>query len=250
MAHVGVKRLGAGHAQKDAAEHEKSRPAARNQEFQAVPGVERDEDQGMLHDAVESHQRHRDKPDEHDRAEQAPDPGRPHRLHREQREQNDDRGGQDIGRQRRRRLLHAFQRGEHRNRRRDRAVAVDQRSAEQPCRHDRRTMHLLNSEQRHQRDDAALAVVVDAHGEIDVFDRRDHEEGPQDQRQRAERRGRVGMRAGKVEHGLERVERAGADIAEDDAERGEAHGGQGRFGRRDRFARLRSHRYPRPRRSR
>ena len=37
MAHVGVKRLGAGHAEKHAAEHQKSVHPARHQIFRAVP---------------------------------------------------------------------------------------------------------------------------------------------------------------------------------------------------------------------
>ena len=80
---------------------------------------------------------------------------------------------------------------------------------------------LLDPEQRHQRYDAALAVVVDPHGEIDVFDRHDEDEGPQDQRQGAQHRRRIGMRAGVVEHGFQRIERAGADVAEHHAECGE-----------------------------
>ena len=98
-----------------------------------------------------------------------------------------------------------------------------------PANDDRRAMQMFDAEQSHQRDDAALAVIVDAHGEVDVFDRRNDEQGPQDQRKRAERRGRVGMGAGVVEHGFQRVKRAGADIAEDDPERGQAHRRQARF---------------------
>ena len=84
---------------------------------------------------------------------------------------------------------------------------------------------LLDAEQGHERDDAALPVVVDPHGEVDVFHGRDEEERPQDQRQRAERRLGVRVGTGVVEDGLERVERARADVAEHDAERREA--GQG-----------------------
>ena len=52
---------------------------------------------------------------------------------------------------------------------------------------------LLDAEQRHQRQDAAFAVVVDAHREADIFDAGDDEQSPEDQRQRAEDRGGVGL---------------------------------------------------------
>ena len=141
----------------------------------------------MLDDPVDAHRGDRDEPHEHDRPERVSDRGRPERLHGEQHEQDDRRRRQHIGLQARRDLLDALERRQHRDRRRDRAVAVNQRGAEQADGHDDRPLMLLDAEQRHQRDDAALAVVVDPHGEIDVFDGGDEEEGPQDQRQRPER---------------------------------------------------------------
>ena len=72
----------------------------------------------------------------------------------------------------------------------------------------------LDAKQCQKRDDAAFAIVVDTHGEADVFDARDDEECPQDQRQRAHNRRGIRMRAGEIEHRLERVERARADVAE------------------------------------
>ena len=159
---------------------------------------------------------------QHDRAEGSPDRRRPERLDREQRQQNRGRRRQHVGLQARRDLLHAFERRQHRNRRRDRAVAVDQRRAEQAGGDNQRPLMPLDAEQGHQRDDAALAVIVDAHGDIDVFDRRDEEQRPDDERQGAQRRRRVGMGPGVVEHGLQRVERARADVAEHHAERRDA----------------------------
>jgi hypothetical protein len=85
------------------------------------------------------------------------------------------RRGQHVGLQTRRDLLHAFERREHRNRRRDRAVAVNERRSEQAYRDNEGPLMLLDAEQGHQRDNAAFAVVVDAHGDIDVLDRRDEE---------------------------------------------------------------------------
>ena len=60
----------------------------------------------------------------------------------------------------------------------------------------------------------------------DVFDRRGDDQRPNDERQHAERD--LGRRcaAGPLERRLERVERARADIAVDDAERAQRHRGE------------------------
>jgi hypothetical protein len=81
---------------------------------------------------------------------------------------------------RRRDLFHAFERREHRDRRGYRPIAIDQRRAEQAGGDKDRSAPFLDAKQRHQCDDAAFAVVVDAHGEVDVFDRGDDEQRPQD----------------------------------------------------------------------
>ena len=221
MPHVGVKRLGAGHAKEYAAKHQKALPAAAHQIIDAVERIDRCEDPRMLNDPAHAERRDDEEPRQHDRAERAANRPRAERLHGKQCEQDHSRGRQNIGRQGRRDLLHAFERGEHRDCRGDRAIAVDERRAEEPHRDDDRPLMRLDAEQRHQGDDAAFAVVVHAHGEVDVFDRGDEEERPENERQGAEHRRRIGMRAGIVEHGLERIERARADVAEHHPERGE-----------------------------
>ena len=221
MPHVGIERLGPGYAKKHPAEDQKSLQSAPRQIVEAVTRIDGRKHRWVLHDAIDAERRDRGEPEEHDRAERAADRGRPERLRREQREQDHGRRRQHVGLQGRRDLLHAFQRREHRNRRRDRAVAINERRAEEAYRYDERPLMLLDAEQRHQRDDAAFAVVVDAHGDIDVLDRRDQEQRPQDQRQGAERRRRIGGLTGVVKHGLQRIERARADVAEHHAERRE-----------------------------
>jgi hypothetical protein len=83
-------------------------------------------------------------------------------------------------------------------------------------------------------EDAALAVVVGAQDEDAVLDRDDEDERPEDERQHAEdvggRRG-DGVRA--VEALAQRVERAGADVPVDDAERGQRKNGEVAAARRD-----------------
>ena len=130
--------------------------------------------------------------------------------------------GKHIGCEGRKRDVQPLQRREHRNRRRDRPVAVDQRRAEKTDRDDDGAMLSLHAKQRHQREDAALAVIVDAHRDGHVFDRRHHDQGPDHERQHAERDRRVGSAAGEAQDRLERVERARPDVAEDHPQRREA----------------------------
>ena len=94
-------------------------------------------------------------------------------------------------------------------------------------------LHLLASRSlvtfdlRDQRQDAALAVVVGAHDEEDELDRDDQRDRPEDERDDAEDVlfGRLHRAVVGGEDGLQRVERAGADVAEDDAERAERERG-------------------------
>ena len=87
-------------------------------------------------------------------------------------------------------------------------------------------------QQRRQREDAAFALVVGAHHDRDVLDRDDDQQRVDDQRQHAEhvlvrRRHRV-----RAEEALaHRVERAGADVAVDDADGGQREREAARRGR-------------------
>ena len=75
--------------------------------------------------------------------------------------------------------------------------------------------------QRRQRQHAAFAIIVGAHDEDDIFDRHHDHQRPEDQRQRAidgRRRRAAAPPAASADlaHG---IKRAGADIAEHDAQR-------------------------------
>ena len=82
---------------------------------------------------------------------------------------------------------------------------------------------LFEDQQRHQRKNAALAIVVDTHGKDNVFHRCDDDQRPYDQRQHAKHDLGCGRADTHAEHGLERVQRAAADIAKDDPKGGQAH---------------------------
>ena len=123
--------------------------------------------------------------------------------------------------------LQALHRREHRDGRRDQRVAVEQRRAQhakgQRDRGEpgRGTGHA--ADQRGERHDAALTVVVGPQDEGHVLDRHDQRDRPEDQRDDPEHVAR--RRADRVvvdrEHRLHRIERAGTDVTENDTERAE-----------------------------
>ena len=165
-----------------------------------------------------------DEPGQHDRAEGAADRRRAERLHA----RTGRPGSRSPPAARRSAAPGAicsmpFERREHRDRRRDRAVAVDQRRAEQADRDDDRPrcrfltpssvisamMPPSPSLSTRMAKLTYLTVV------IRTSVHRISDRAPSTRR-------RIGMRAGVVEHGFQRVERARADVAEHHAERGEA----------------------------
>src|SRR6516162_1469997 len=115
---------------------------------------------------------------------------------------------------RRRRDVEAFKCGEYGNCRRDRTVAIDQCRAEKTGDDNYGTPALPPAEKRHQRQNPTFAVVVDAHGDDDIFDRRDQKQRPNHQRKNAEDAIRGSFAAEKIECGLKRIERACSNIAE------------------------------------
>ena len=74
--------------------------------------------------------------------------------------------------------------------------------------------------QRRERERSAFAAVVRAKHEADIFAGHHDHQRPEDQRDGAHHRYRHGHRAARRQHRLaDRVERARADVAVDDAER-------------------------------
>ncbi len=82
--------------------------------------------------------------------------------------------------------LQSLDRRQHRDRRRDRAVAVEQGRADQPDDEQQRLpragLRVPGAEQRQHGDDAALAAVVGPQDQHRVFQRHDQDQRPKDQR--------------------------------------------------------------------
>jgi hypothetical protein len=129
-----------------------------------------------------------------------------------------------------RRVLQAFDGREHRDGRRDDAVAIEQRRpdhAEEEDHHRALAAGFAKSllGQSHQGQGPALALVVGAHEEDDVLDRHEQGHGPEDQRHHAQHRMLGRRRAARMGQSLAQgVERAGADVAEHHADRAKGHG--------------------------
>ncbi|SPU76695.1 Uncharacterised protein [Brucella suis] len=75
--------------------------------------------------------------------------------------------------------------------------------------------------QRHERENAAFAVIVGAQHEQDIFDRHHQRQRPEDERNDAENiaAGQDSIRCRRMKSFAESIYRAGADIAIDDAKR-------------------------------
>ncbi len=109
-----------------------------------------------------------------------------------------------------------FEGAQHRDRRGDDAIAVNQCRPEKP--HDDEETPAfgpVRAGHRHQRQDAAFAVIIGPHDEQAIFYGNGDDQRPEDQRETAERRLRGKVSTGRADDGLQRVERAGSEVTID-----------------------------------
>ena len=202
----------------------KPRHGASTKQRETVDRIERQENARMVHDSPYAEQCQHREPHQHHRSEESPDCRRSAALHQKQAGQQNDGNRNNVGVEKRRRDFQALHRAQHRDRGRDDAVAVKQRGADQARRHDPQISLMRRvgpaQHQGGQRQQPALAAVVGPHDDEDVFDHDDQHQGPNDERERAE--DGVLAHVAEIDQRLpDGVERRSADIAEDDAERGE-----------------------------
>ena len=129
-----------------------------------------------------------DEPDHHHGPEERRDIRGAAALHGEQPDQDHDRDRHDevLG-ARATTSFKPFDRGQHRDRRRDHAVAEKHRGADDAEQHhERRALADRAEGERHQGERAALAVVVGAQQDQHVFDGHHQDQRPQDHREHAE----------------------------------------------------------------
>jgi hypothetical protein len=173
VAHVGVERLGSGHGEHDGAEGHESLPAGVPKQAQGVARIDCGEHGRVLHDLGKAEESEGRKPGQHYRAEQRPDAGCAAALEEEEAEQHEGGSRDNVGLERGRGGLETLNCGEDRDRRRDQAVAIEQRQAgdcqggDQPAER-RRPRHGARGEGS-EREHPALAAVIGAQDEGDVL---------------------------------------------------------------------------------
>ena len=190
-----------------------------------MSGIEGGEHAGVLGDVRKPADGKGDEPDERDRSEEGGDPRRAARLHREQGEQNQKGKRDDVSSKGGRGDGKSFHRRQHRDRRRDQGVAVEQCGADNAEQDDSQALAAERAiGERHQGERAAFAVIVGAEQDQHVFHGDDEDQRPDDERQNAEdhRLGRGLATARRRQHGFAQgIERARADVAVDDADTAE-----------------------------
>jgi hypothetical protein len=149
----------------------------------------------------------------------------------EEHEQHHQRDRNHEGLEGWRRHLQPLDGGEHRNRWRHHAIAIEHRRPEDTDDHHQPRLFrlVLNVAQRQcdQRHDAAFAAVVGTHDETDVLDRNDDDQRPEEQRQAAVDVGfGDGNRMVAGEDFLDGIKRTRADVAIDHSQRGKGEHGQ------------------------
>lgn len=139
MPHIGIHRFAAGHGEEGCAEdREGDVEVLVDQEVEGVERTECRQHGRCLDDAVDAERGQHDEPGQHHRSEDAADEARALLLHHEQADQDDDGDGYDRRRERGGVDLEALDGREYRDRRRDRAVAIEQRRADQADRQEMR----------------------------------------------------------------------------------------------------------------
>ena len=168
-------------------------------------------------------------PHQHDRTEQLSDGRRAVPLDQEECHQHADADRHDESCQPGRDDLHAFQRTEYRDRRRDDAIPVEQRGSEnaqqQQCHAPLRGTSGGVRRECRQRHDAAFAAVVCPQDEEHVLQRHDEHQCPEDHRRSADDVRLVERDADlRTEDLVQRVEGTRPDVAIDNPQRTERQG--------------------------
>lgn len=172
--------------------------------------------------------RQRQEPQRTGRAEEQRHPRRPAALHGKKRDQDPHGHPKHIRLQRRQDQSHPLNRRQDRDRRRDRRIPGEKGRPAQRQQEDRhRPPPRCQPHQRVKCQDPALAPVVGAQKEEDVFHRDDQDQRPDQQGQDAQHLGLPRNRRPGGAQGLaEGIDRRGADIAIDHPDRAKAQRGK------------------------
>ena len=225
VSHVGVERFRPGNRQHHRTEADEAAPTVVGGEIEAVIGIERAQNGWVLRNLIQPGGGQYGKPQQHYRAEQSADVLCAFTLDGKQQQQHRQRNRQHPMRQRRADNRQPLCGGEHGNGRGNDGVAEKQSGADQPRHRDqpgRFALQVLHG-LLHQNHHAAFAFVVGMEDKNHIFQRHHQNQRPDNQRYKTEdarfahphMRGQKGFFQG--------VKRAGADVAVNDAERGQHH---------------------------
>ncbi len=230
MAHIGGQCFGAGYRQEHSAQHEQPDNAVSQQEADPVAGDQHAEDGRFVGDMINAEACQRQKPQHANGAEQLRNARGAARLDQEQPDQNGDRerdngvfAEQCFGARNR---LQALDRRQHRKRRRDDCITVEERSA-RPAERERNGRACASSlrfaqrasRERGQRQHAAFALIVGTGQEQHIFQTDNDNQRPDREAEHAQDRACVDLVARGVERFTKRIKRAGANIAEHNPDR-------------------------------
>ena len=224
VAHVGIQRFTAGDGQHHRAENQHRMPVVGGEKIPCPVGIHGLEYARILGDVVDTERCDHHEPGDHDRAEGFADFRGAETLDCEQPAQNHQTDRHHPLFEHRRDHFQTLDRAKHGDGRGDHAVAEKQRRAENAenahdVTHPRAGLEAA-LRKRGERHDAALAFVVGAHDHDHVLQRDHQQQRPETQRQQALDRCGVGHQTEvRMEHFLDGVQRAGADIAEHHADR-------------------------------
>ena len=229
MPHVRIQRFPTRDDEKHRAKHGESDEAVVEEERHGMTWVEGTEHRWKSCRPHDAEHGEGDKPDHHDRAEQPSQSVGPVLLDHEQADQDGDGNRHHVRLEQRRRDLEALDRAEHGHRRRNHAVAVEQRGAEDTESDEYRSADCKPwcsgvsagpaRNQRGQCEHTTFALVVGTHHDRDVLDRDDEDQRVDDERQHAEHvLVRRWHRVRPKEALAQCVYGTGPDVAVDDAE--------------------------------
>jgi hypothetical protein len=232
--HVGIQGFAPGHGQEHSPQRQETDHLVIDEKAHRVVRRQRRQHLRIGRDVVDANGGQRNEPHAQDRAEELPDARGAMVLHEEQADQNAQGDRQHERLEARRGDLQALDGGQHRDGRRDDTVTIEQGRPEHAKDDDDGPLAwpLLGAFQhaRQEGHHTTFAMVVGAQHDDDVLEGNDDQQRPDDQRQNAQdvrldHRQRVVHR---IEGFLERIKRAGADVAKNHPQGGNGHRPQAR----------------------
>ena len=217
MPEVGIQGFGARDAQHHRAQDDEGHTGLAPDEAQRVVRTQRRKNFRMAEDLPYTQHRQAGKPQQRDRAEELANACRAALLHREQRQQHQQRQRQHELAKVRRHHLEAFDRRQHRDGRRDDAITIEQRSAEDAYRQQHGAqpglvLDRLRGQGQHCHQ-PTFAIVVGAQHQRDVLQRDDQRERPEQDGQHTIHIGMGERYMAGAKDFLDGVQHAGAYIA-------------------------------------